>query len=199
MIRRERSRRRRPPRPPPSKGNTRMASVSVYSYIHFSSPLLPHPRIASIFSYHASPPRFAGWRMKGEAETSRSLTRDYRSSPVALIKGQSGLFAIVRKPAYAFEQLLWISYCLFSVAATVDGGGGGRSSSSYHCMNWSMGGCVSLCILFQASGWLTERISMTKYPAYRAYRERVPLYVPGIFSLARTIAGITMEDREKGE
>ena len=31
---------------------------------------------------------------------------------------QSGLFAIVRKPNYATEQLVWISYYFFSVAAS---------------------------------------------------------------------------------
>eukprot|EP00571_Detonula_confervacea_P007553 CAMPEP_0172318142 /NCGR_PEP_ID=MMETSP1058-20130122/33958_1 /TAXON_ID=83371 /ORGANISM="Detonula confervacea, Strain CCMP 353" /LENGTH=295 /DNA_ID=CAMNT_0013032887 /DNA_START=25 /DNA_END=909 /DNA_ORIENTATION=+ len=34
---------------------------------------------------------------------------------------QSGLFAIVRKPAYAGEQAIWISYYLFSVAASYSG------------------------------------------------------------------------------
>lgn len=96
---------------------------------------------------------------------------------------------------------MWISYHLFSVAAAV-----GHDSnhddghSRYRYWNWSAGGCVLLCLLFQASGWLTEEISMSKYPAYRKYRERVPLYVPRISSLRRLIrAGIAPEDREKDE
>ncbi len=84
---------------------------------------------------------------------------------------QSGLFAIVRKPNYAAEQRLWFSYYLFSVAA----------SSQY--FNWSGGGFVLLGILFQGSGWLTEKISISKYPKYREYQKRVPLYVPRIINL----------------
>jgi len=43
-------------------------------------------------------------------------------------------------------------------------------------------------------------IHVYKYPAYREYRERVPLYVPRISSLRRLIrAGIAAEDREKDE
>jgi len=95
---------------------------------------------------------------------------------------------------------VWISYHLFSVAAVA-----GLNSKHddghhhYHYWNWSAGGCVLLCLLFQASGWLTEEISMSKYPAYSEYRERVPLYVPRISSLRRSIAGIAAEDREKKE
>jgi hypothetical protein len=32
-----------------------------------------------------------------------------------------------------------------------------------------MGGCILLCLLFQGSGWLTEKISTSKYPAYCLY------------------------------
>lgn len=115
-------------------------------------------------------------------------------------EGQSGLFAIVRKPAYAFEQLIWISYYLFSVAAVTDGHsdpGGGRRR--YYYWNWSGGGWILLCLLFQGSGWLTEKISMSKYSAYCTYRKRVPLYVPRISSLRRLIVGVAVEDREKDE
>ena len=95
---------------------------------------------------------------------------------------------------------MWISYHLFSMAAVAglnskDDDGHIRS----HYWNWSAGGCVLLCLLFQASGWLTEEISMSKYPAYREYRERVPLYVPRISSLRRLIAGFATEGREKFE
>jgi len=84
---------------------------------------------------------------------------------------QSRLFGIVRKPNYAAEQLLWFSYYLFSVAASGD------------YFNWSGGGFVLLAILFQGSGWLTEKISISKYPKYRDYQKRVPLYVPRMINL----------------
>ena len=96
---------------------------------------------------------------------------------------------------------MWISYHLFSVAAAVGHDSNhGDGHSRYRYLNWSAGGCVLLCLLFQASGWLTEEISMSKYPAYREYRERVPLYVPRISSLRRLIrAGIAAEGRKKDE
>lgn len=87
---------------------------------------------------------------------------------------QSGLFAIVRKPNYAAEQFIWISYYLFSIAAT----SASHSQSRMVWMNWSLGGCILLCLLFQGSGWLTERISISKYPAYRDYQRKVGLYIP---------------------
>ncbi len=53
---------------------------------------------------------------------------------------QSGLFSVVRKPNYAAEQAIWISFYLFSVSAS------GR------IFNWSMTGWVLLVLLFQGSG-----------------------------------------------
>eukprot|EP00573_Skeletonema_grethae_P000645 CAMPEP_0201686300 /NCGR_PEP_ID=MMETSP0578-20130828/800_1 /ASSEMBLY_ACC=CAM_ASM_000663 /TAXON_ID=267565 /ORGANISM="Skeletonema grethea, Strain CCMP 1804" /LENGTH=333 /DNA_ID=CAMNT_0048170343 /DNA_START=146 /DNA_END=1147 /DNA_ORIENTATION=+ len=97
---------------------------------------------------------------------------------------QSGLFAIVRKPNYAAEQLIWISYYLFSVAATWP-----QSQGTVSLVNWSMGGFVLLCVLFQGSGWLTEEISSSKYPAYRDYQRRVPLYMPKMSALWNLLIG----------
>eukprot|EP00553_Chaetoceros_curvisetus_P009541 CAMPEP_0204625084 /NCGR_PEP_ID=MMETSP0717-20131115/10836_1 /ASSEMBLY_ACC=CAM_ASM_000666 /TAXON_ID=230516 /ORGANISM="Chaetoceros curvisetus" /LENGTH=243 /DNA_ID=CAMNT_0051640689 /DNA_START=175 /DNA_END=906 /DNA_ORIENTATION=+ len=84
---------------------------------------------------------------------------------------QSGLFSIVRKPNYAAEQSIWISFYIFSIAAT-----GGR------LWNWSALGWILLLILFQGSGALTEKLSLMKYPVrYAEYQKRVPLYVPKLF------------------
>jgi len=101
-----------------------------------------------------------------------------------LVEGfcQSGLFAIVRKPNYAAEQLIWISYYFFSVAASAPATWP-QCQGHVSWMNWSMGGFILLCLLFQGSGWLTERISISKYPAYRDYQRRVPLYIPKITTL----------------
>ena len=100
--------------------------------------------------------------------------------------GQSKLFALVRKPAYAAEQAIWISYYFFSVAASY--------SYPEHYWNWSGSGFVLLCILFQVSGWLTEKISITKYPKYRLYQQKVPLYVPRISSLWHVIVGYNKKE-----
>lgn len=83
----------------------------------------------------------------------------------------TGLFSIVRKPNYAAEQFIWFSFYIFSAAAT---------SSFWNC---SVGGVLSLIILFQGSGWLTEQITSSKYPEYVEYQRVVPLYVPNILTL----------------
>ena len=114
------------------------------------------------------------------ASAAKSIMAKTAENNKELIDGfcQSGLFAIVRKPNYAAEQLIWISYYFFSVAATWQ-----QNQGSMTWINWSMGGFVLLCLLFQGSGWLTEQISSSKYPAYRAYQRRVPLYMPKITTL----------------
>mmetsp|Transcript_27093 Transcript_27093/g.27462 ORF Transcript_27093/g.27462 Transcript_27093/m.27462 type:complete len:115 (-) Transcript_27093:134-478(-) len=84
---------------------------------------------------------------------------------------QSGLFSIVRKPNYAAEQSIWICFYLFAVAAT-----GGNF------LNWSIIGGLKLTMLFQGSGFFTEKLTLMKYPeAYAKYQRRVPLYVPRLW------------------
>jgi steroid 5-alpha reductase family enzyme len=55
---------------------------------------------------------------------------------------QSGLYSILRKPNYAAEQSIWISFYIFSIAAT-----GGKT-----LFNWSISGLILLVLLFQGSG-----------------------------------------------
>ena len=77
-----------------------------------------------------------------------------------------GLWAIVRHPNYAMEQLIWIIFYLFSVNATGE------------WINWSMGGCVLLIILFKGSSDFSEGISAEKYPEYKEYQKKVPRFLP---------------------
>lgn len=84
---------------------------------------------------------------------------------------QSGLFSILRKPNYAAEQAIWISFYLFSISAS------GR------IFNWSSIGWILLVLLFQGSGWLTEKLTLMKYKEYSEYQKRVPLYVPRLFCM----------------
>ncbi len=82
---------------------------------------------------------------------------------------QSGLFQFLRKPNYAAEQCIWITFYFFSVSAC------------HQWLNWSITGSALLIALFQGSGHLTETISQSKYPNYEAYMRRVPLYFPNPF------------------
>lgn len=78
----------------------------------------------------------------------------------------SGLWARVRHPNYAAEQAVWLSFYLFSVAAT------GR------WINWSLAGGILLLLLFLGSSDFSEKISAGKYPAYAEYQRKVRRFWP---------------------
>lgn len=77
-----------------------------------------------------------------------------------------GLWARSRHPNYFAEQGIWVAFYLFSVAA------------SGQWLNWSVGGCLLLIILFQGSAAFSEEISAGKYPAYADYQRTVPRFIP---------------------
>lgn len=77
-----------------------------------------------------------------------------------------GLWQLVRHPNYLSEQMIWIIFYVFSVAA------------SGQPINWSMAGCLLLLVLFQGSADFSEGISAGKYPAYAAYKERAGRFFP---------------------
>jgi len=91
---------------------------------------------------------------------------------------RSGLFSFVRKPNYACEQALWMSFGLFSLSTFRSG-----IARQRNILNWSHIGWVLYAILFQASGPFTESISIRKYPQYAQYMKETPLFVPNIFKL----------------
>lgn len=97
-------------------------------------------------------------------QTGKTLPEPYSSGFCT-----SGLWGKVRHPNYASEQAIWISYYLFSVAAT------GR------WLNWSLAGVILLVLLFLGSSDFSEKISAGKYPAYRDYQNKVPRFIPRLF------------------
>jgi steroid 5-alpha reductase family enzyme len=78
----------------------------------------------------------------------------------------TGLWAYMRHPNYAAEQMVWILIYCFSIVATGV------------AVNWTIAGCLLLVILFKGSSDFSEKISETKYPAYKEYQKRVPRFVP---------------------
>ena len=80
----------------------------------------------------------------------------------------SGLWRIVRHPNYTAEQAIWLSFYLFSVAATGE------------WFNWSILGALFLMLLFYGSSSFSEKISAGKYPEYRKYIENVPRFIPSL-------------------
>ena len=77
----------------------------------------------------------------------------------------SGLWKYSRHPNFASEQLIWITYYFFSVSAT------GKF------INWSIIGCLLLVILFYNSAKFSEGISEKKYPKYKEYQRKVPVFI----------------------
>lgn len=77
-----------------------------------------------------------------------------------------GLWALSRHPNYFAEQSIWISFYLFSVAA------------SGEWVNWSLTGALLLVLLFQGSADFSEEISAGKYPEYAEYQKKVSKFIP---------------------
>lgn len=104
-----------------------------------------------------------------QTEKYRLLKAGEESGPYSHGFVRSGLWAWCRHPNYTCEQLIWVSFYFFSVAAT------GRY------INWSIAGCVLLMLLFLGSSDFSEKISASKYPEYRAYQSSTPRFWPGFF------------------
>jgi steroid 5-alpha reductase family enzyme len=89
------------------------------------------------------------------------LTGDYKKGFL-----DKGLWSLSRHPNYFAEQGIWISFYLFSVAA------------SGQWLNWSISGCLLLVVLFQGSSEFSEEISSGKYPEYSDYQKKVRRFLP---------------------
>ena len=79
---------------------------------------------------------------------------------------KDGLWKYVRHPNFISEQLIWVTFYLFSVAASGD------------WLNWTIVGPVLLVLLFATSSQFTENISLTKYPDYQIYKQIIPRFFP---------------------
>jgi len=78
----------------------------------------------------------------------------------------TGLWGKSRHPNFFGEQAVWVSFYVFSIAAT------------YRPINWSIVGCILLILLFQGSANFSEEISSGKYPAYKGYQSKVNKFLP---------------------
>jgi len=98
---------------------------------------------------------------KGIPVYERSLEKGFMSE---------GFWENVRHPNFISEQAIWVSFYIFSVAA------------SGKWLNFSIAGPLLLILLFIGSSAMTESISSSKYPDYEAYRKEVPKFIPRLFS-----------------
>ena len=90
----------------------------------------------------------------------KKLTGDFKKGFLT-----NGLWSISRHPNFASEQLIWITFYLFSITST----------GIY--FNWSITGCILLIILFYNSANYTESISEKKYSNYKNYKQNVPMFI----------------------
>ena len=93
-------------------------------------------------------------------DNNESLTGDFKRGFLS-----NGLWSISRHPNFISEQLIWVTFYLFSISAT----------GVY--LNWSIIGCVLLIILFYNSANYTESISEKKYPEYKQYKKKVSMFL----------------------
>jgi steroid 5-alpha reductase family enzyme len=81
----------------------------------------------------------------------------------------TGLFAYSRHPNFFAEQSIWFMLYQWSCFAT-------NNLYSYTGL-----GSLLLVMLFQGSTWLTEGITLGKYPEYREYQKQVGMFIPSSF------------------
>ena len=77
-----------------------------------------------------------------------------------------GAFRFSRHLNFFCEASLWWAFALFPIAAGAPG------------LNGMLVGPLLLTLLFQGSTWLTERISVAKYPEYRRYQKTTSRLIP---------------------
>lgn len=117
------------------------------------------------FIFYEAIADFQHWKFQNtkwaKINSGEALTGDYKKGFL-----DKGLWALSRHPNYFAEQSIWISFYLFSVAA------------SGLWINWTAAGALLLVVLFQGSSNLSEELSAEKYPAYADYQKRVPRFIP---------------------
>jgi len=111
------------------------------------------------------------WNYYERREKYRALSKAEQKSPKyeeeARGFNSSGLYAYSRHPNFFAERTLWFVYYAFVMVNT---------PIKFH---WSLIGALMLNIcIFPGSTWLTEKISASKYPAYRIYQKYVPTTIP---------------------
>jgi len=106
-----------------------------------------------------------------QTEKYRRKAAEESAGPYAKGFIETGLWAYSRHPNYFCEVTMWWVFYLFSVAATGQ------------WLNWTIWGAVFLSGLFLLPGAsldVTEALSLSKYPEYAEYQQRVSRFVPWI-------------------
>lgn len=111
---------------------------------------------------------------EAKRRTSAKPGHESRYSRAQLDRGflTAGPFSVSRHPAFVCEQVVWVTFCLWSltVAEAWQTAAGWRSYGAL--------GCAAYVALFQGSTRLTEQISRSRYPAYGRYQAVVGMLLP---------------------
>lgn len=118
-----------------------------------------------------------------------------------LTRGPGG-HGLVRRPAYACEQGMWIVVALWGLrAAAVASSTGAVASAASRAVAssdasqwwlwpaWSVAGAMTLVGLFQGSTDLTDRLSDARHPDHAEWRRRRWALLPSPRALADWVAG----------
>jgi len=87
-----------------------------------------------------------------------------------------GLWGWSRHPNFVCEQLCWIIINLFPIAASSYTKFGGDTFDPSAL--WDIVPALAYCSIFLGSTPFTESITSGKYPGYKAYQQRVSMFVP---------------------
>lgn len=111
---------------------------------------------------------------KCDYEEADEVARGY--TPAELERGfvAKGLWAYSRHPNFFAEQSIWFILYSWSCFA---------ANTPY---SWAGTGAVLLVLLFQGSTNLTEKITASKYPEYKAYQRHVGMFIPKTLAAYRT-------------
>lgn len=115
-----------------------------------------------LFAFHLQKKQI----VQADGRFTRSLQNGFMSD---------GLWKYVRHPNFIGEQLTWVSFYLFGVAA------------SGQWINWTLSGSFLLILLFIGSSDFTENISAGKYPEYANYKKEIPRYFPKLLRIKKLI------------
>ncbi|KAL9114331.1 MAG: hypothetical protein Q9227_001753 [Pyrenula ochraceoflavens] len=98
----------------------------------------------------------------------------------------SGLWAWSRHPNFLGEQAFWVTLYQWGCW------------EADALVNWTGVGALAYLLLFQASTWLTELISASKYPEYKAYQKMVGKFIPVRLGSAEEVqAKVDKEEQEQ--
>ncbi len=106
------------------------------------------------------------WKMIKEGKKLEELP-----APFNLGFNTFGLWKHSRHPNYLGEQMIWVSFFIFSIGA-------GVMTFDVVPFNWSAAGALLLIVLFIGSSTFGEDITGSKYPQYAEYKKQVSRFIP---------------------